>query len=194
MTNVAVFGMVCCGRDVMLMVRAQRRSETLSDQLFVVDDQPMAVEYSCQCVVIYDAWLHGPATRRQMTSAIADGRLWHQIAERCARDQVASFHVSAENIVILDDVENCEESVLCPFVTLTSSIRIGRFSHANLYSYVEHDTIIDDFVTFAPGVKCNGNVVIEDGAYIGSGGMIRQGKPGTRLSSERDLSLEWVPS
>jgi acetyltransferase-like isoleucine patch superfamily enzyme len=33
-------------------------------------------------------------------------------------------------------------------------------------------------VTFAPGVKCNGNVVIEDHAYIGSGAIIKQGQPG----------------
>lgn len=41
----------------------------------------------------------------------------------------------------------------------------GRHFHANLYSYVEHDCVIGDFVTFAPGVKCNGNVVVEDYAY-----------------------------
>lgn len=33
----------------------------------------------------------------------------------------------------------------------------------------------------APGAKCNGNVVIEDHAYIGTGAVLRQGKPGTPL-------------
>lgn len=36
-------------------------------------------------------------------------------------------------------------------------------------------------MTFAPGVKCNGNVVIEDHAYIGAGAVIKQGKPGEPL-------------
>jgi acetyltransferase-like isoleucine patch superfamily enzyme len=71
--------------------------------------------------------------------------------------------------------------VLSPFVTLTSNIRIGRHFHANLYSYVEHDCVIGDFVTFAPGVQCNGNIVIEDHAYIGAGAVIKQGKPGQPL-------------
>lgn len=35
--------------------------------------------------------------------------------------------------------------------------------------------MIGDFVTFAPGVRCNGNVRIGDFAYIGAGAMIRQG-------------------
>ena len=60
-------------------------------------------------------------------------------------------------------------------MTLTSNIRIGRCFHANLYSYVEHDCVIGDFVTFGPGAKVNGNVTIGDHAYIGSGAVIRQG-------------------
>jgi acetyltransferase-like isoleucine patch superfamily enzyme len=62
-------------------------------------------------------------------------------------------------------------------VTLTSNIRIGKHFHANLYSYVEHDCVIGDYVTLAPGVKCNGNVVVEDHAYIGTGAIIKQGQP-----------------
>ena len=81
----------------------------------------------------------------------------------------------------MDDVQIGEGAILCPFVTLTSNIRIGKHFHANLYSYVEHDCIIGDYVTFAPGVKCNGNVVIEDYAYIGAGAVIKQGQPGRPL-------------
>jgi acetyltransferase-like isoleucine patch superfamily enzyme len=51
-----------------------------------------------------------------------------------------------------------------------------------LYSYVEHDCVIGDFVTFAPGVHCNGNIVIEDHAYVGAGAMLKQGKPGRPLT------------
>ncbi len=181
MKQVAVFGIGGCGRGIMPLVRAQLRSEAGPYQLVFVDDRPTAAECNGQRVLTYDAWLREPASSRQLTIAIADGQLRKQIAERCTRDQVASFDVRAENVVQLDDVALGEGSVLCPFVTLTSNIRIGRFFHANLYSYVEHDTVIGDFVTLAPGVKCNGNVVIEDGAYIGSGAVIRQGTPGNPL-------------
>jgi len=71
--------------------------------------------------------------------------------------------------------------ILSPFVTLTSNIQIGQHFQANLYSYVEHDCEIGDFVTFAPAVKCNGNVKIEDHAYIGAGAVIKQGEPGKPL-------------
>ena len=76
----------------------------------------------------------------------------------------------------MDEVQLGEGAILSPFVTLTSNIRIGRHFHANLYSYVEHDCMIGDYVTFAPCVKCNGNIVIEDHVYIGTGAVIKQGK------------------
>jgi acetyltransferase-like isoleucine patch superfamily enzyme len=38
--------------------------------------------------------------------------------------------------------------------------------------------VIGDYVTFAPAVKCNGNIMIEDHAYIGAGAIIKQGEPG----------------
>jgi acetyltransferase-like isoleucine patch superfamily enzyme len=83
--------------------------------------------------------------------------------------------------VVMDEVTMGEGAILSPFVTLGSNVRIGRHFHGNLYSYVEHDCVIGDFVTFAPGVKCNGNVVVEDHAYIGTGAIIKQGKPGQPL-------------
>ena len=75
----------------------------------------------------------------------------------------------------MDEVVIGEGDCLSPFVAMTSNISIGQCFHANLYSYVEHDCVIGDFVTFAPGVKANGNVIIGDHAYIGSGAVIRQG-------------------
>jgi acetyltransferase-like isoleucine patch superfamily enzyme len=94
---------------------------------------------------------------------------------------VQFFEVRAANVVQLDEVQLGQGAVLSPFVTLTSNISIGQHFHANLYSYVEHDCVIGDFVTFAPGVKCNGNVVVEDHAYIGAGVVIKQGLPGAPL-------------
>ena len=39
-----------------------------------------------------------------------------------------------------------------------------------------HDCIIGDHVTFAPSVKCNGNVIVKDNVYMGTGTIIYQGK------------------
>ena len=41
--------------------------------------------------------------------------------------------------------------------------------------------MIGESVTFAPGVQCNGNVLIEDHAYVGAGAILRQGQHGKPL-------------
>ena len=66
-----------------------------------------------------------------------------------------------------------------PLIAASVTIRIGRFFHANLNSYVAHDCIIGDYVTFAPNVACNGNVHIGNHAYIGTGAIIKQGSKDT---------------
>ena len=91
------------------------------------------------------------------------------------------FPIAANNSLNLSFNEIGEGSVLCPFTMITSNSKIGRFFHANIYSYVAHDCVIGDYVTFAPSVKCNGNVVVEDDVYIGTGAVIREGKGGSPL-------------
>ena len=54
---------------------------------------------------------------------------------------------------------------------------IGSHNLFMNYTHVAHDCVIGDYVTFAPGVKCNGNIHIEDHAYIGTGAVIKQGTP-----------------
>src|SRR5690606_28854820 len=107
--------------------------------------------------------------------AIANARVREALDHRCRTAGIDVIGVFAANVIIMDDVEIGPGALLSPFVTLTSNIRIGRCFHGNLYSYVEHDCVIGDYVTFAPGVRCNGNVTIGSHAYIGSGAIIRQG-------------------
>lgn len=146
-----------------------------------VDDQPEAQMVNGQRVLRYSDFLQTEASVRYVALAIANSAVREKLAARCAADQVQPWTVTAANVVMLDDAVVGEGAVLSPFAMLTSNIRIGRHFHANIYSYVAHDCVIGDFVTFAPGVKCNGNVRIEDHAYIGTGAVIKQGKPGQPL-------------
>jgi sugar O-acyltransferase (sialic acid O-acetyltransferase NeuD family) len=166
----------------MPLARQQLRQQGFpSDRLFFIDDAPSSETLNGQRLIRYEDFVAADASERYVAIAIANSAVRERLVERCATDGVHSWNVRAANTVVMDAVEMGEGAILCPFVTLTSNIRIGRYFHANLYSYVEHDCVIGDFVTFAPGVKCNGNIVIEDHAYIGAGAVIKQGKPGEPL-------------
>lgn len=175
----AVYGASGCGRGVMPLARELLSRQHISaDRLVFIDDKPEALLVNGQRVLSYAEFLAVPAAQRHVALAIANSSVRAMLAARCQADGVKSWSVAASNVVTMDEVHVGEGAILSPFVTLTSNIRIGRHFHANLYSYVEHDCVIGDFVTFAPGVKCNGNIVIEDHAYLGAGAIIKQGRPG----------------
>ena len=89
-----------------------------------------------------------------------------KLTKKCSENGIKIMSVVSNNSIIMDNVEIGNGSIISPFVTITSDVKIGQSFHANIYSYVAHDCVIGDFVTFAPGVKCNGNVHIGSGAYM----------------------------
>jgi len=178
----AIYGASGFGREVLPVGRDLLAQAGLAlDQLVFIDDAPPASRLNGHRVLTWQAFLKEPASGRFVSLAIANGGIRERLALRLRDHGVTPWEIRAGNVVQLDDVAMEEGAILCAFVTLTSNIRIGRHFHANIYSYVAHDCVIGDFVTFAPGVKCNGNIVIEDHAYIGTGAVLRQGKPGQPL-------------
>lgn len=175
---IGVYGASGCGRGVMPLLRAQHAQS--ADLVFVDDNPPSEVLNGHACLT-YAEFLKHSAGSKMVCLAIANSQIREKLAQRCLADGIGFVQARAHNVVEMDEVDIAEGAILSPFVTLTSNIKIGKHFHANLYSYVEHDCIIGNFVTFAPSVHCNGNVVIEDHAYIGTGAMIKQGLPGKPL-------------
>lgn len=177
-----VYGSSGCGRGIMPLARDMLIAQGVSvNRLVFIDDSPTADVVNGQQVCTYVDFLAMNASSHHVVIGIANSTVREKLANRLQVDGVQCWSVQAANVVCMDDVLIAEGAALSPFVTLTSNIRIGRHFHANLYSYVEHDCVIGDFVTFAPGAKCNGNVMVEDHAYIGSGAVIKQGRPGAPL-------------
>ena len=172
---IGVFGAGGCGRGVMPLVRAGANHPVF------VEDIPTAAYINGARVLGWAAFCASDGASKQMVLAVADSAVRQTLAARCTAAGIGFANVRAANAVVMDEAEIGEGAILCPFVTVTSNVRIGRHFHANLYSYVEHDCVIGDFVTLAPRVSCNGNVRIEDHAFIGAGAIIRQGAHGKPL-------------
>ena len=194
----AVFGASGCGRGVMPLVReklaggASSPSGTEPAPLFLDDGVitgTVARSVNGHDVLSYDEFVSLPFVKKEVVIAIANPLIRSQLADRCLRDGIGFFNVQARNSILMDDIEIDVGAIISPFATITSNVRIGRHFHCNLYSYVEHDCIVGDFVTFAPGVHCNGNVVIEDFVYIGAGAVIRNGRPGMPIVIGRRATI-----
>ncbi len=111
----------------------------------------------------------------EIAIAIADSGIRRLLAQRCAAAGLRPATIVAANAFVGSEVTLGEGAIVCAFCALTSSLVVGRHFQCNIYSYVAHDCIIGDYVTFAPNVACNGNVTIGEGAYIGTSAILRQG-------------------
>lgn len=122
-----------------------------------------------------------PAPEHLFNVAIADSRIREEIVAELLAHDARPMQIRSRTAAIGDANAIGEGAIFGHLSTVTTNVRIGRFFHCHMYSYVEHDCVIGDFVTFAPRVSCNGNVRIGDHAYIGTGAVIRQGSPGRPL-------------
>lgn len=173
---IGVYGASGFGKEVMPLVRQQ--FPTLAKENFIfIDDGKAGTHLNGYSVLTYTDFIKQSVSNKLVTIAIANSSVREKLVTQLNQDNIQHLSIQASNTVVLDEVEIGEGSLLCPFTCLTSNIKIGKFFHANIYSYVAHDCVIGDYVTFAPGVKCNGNIHIEDHAYIGTGAIIKQGTP-----------------
>lgn len=174
----AIYGASGCGRSLMPVARQQlTRDNNPSEVVFIDDALTEVSQINGHRAMNYAAFINESAEVKAVQIAIANSQVREKIAQRLLQDGIQLWSIQADNVILMDQVTIAAGAALSPFVTITSNIKIGKCFHANLYSYVEHDCVLGDFVTFAPGVKCNGNIHIEDHAYIGAGAMIKQGTP-----------------
>ena len=173
---IGVYGASGFGKEVMPLVRQQYPQ--LNQENFVyVDDGDKLDNFDDYKVLNYQQFLQQSATKKCITIAIANSQVREKLNAKLVQDNIEIINVIANNALQYDNITMGKGSIICGFVHLTSNIKIGKGFHANIYSYIAHDCVIGDFVTFAPRVSCNGNVHIHDHAYIGTGAVLRQGTP-----------------
>ena len=171
----AVYGASGCGRSLMPVARdCVPHDQTI---YFIDDAVKTEQQINGYKAVNYGMFKAIESDEKNVLIAIANSNIRQKLAEKLTNDGINIWTVKSQSTVIMDNVIIGNGAALSPFVTIGANAIIGQCFHANLYSYVEHVCVFGDFVTFAPRVSCNGNVHIEDHAYIGTGAVLRQGTP-----------------
>ncbi len=172
---IGVYGASGFGIEVMPLIRIQYAHLNKQDFVFI-DDNCKATHLNGYRVMSYHEFLKLPNKIKEVSIAIANSKIREVLAEKLIKDGILIASIKAKDLVSLDTVELGIGTIICNFFCLTSNIKIGKFFHGNIYSYIAHNCVIGDYVTFAPRVNCNGNIHIHDHAYIGTGVIIKQGK------------------
>lgn len=173
----AIIGAGGYGREVMPIARQSLKDEMArgsAELIFVAEGEIEQAVVNGHRVISLDEFKMFSG-EKHFNIAIGNSAARERIADDCLNAGMKAFSVVADNNVIFDNNIIGEGCIFSPFTAISSNSRIGYFFHANFYSYVGHDCVIGDYVTFAPNVHCNGNVVIEDHVYVGTGAIIKQG-------------------
>ncbi len=143
--------------------------------MFVDDNEQAPSVVNGYNVINFDLLCSDAHRARIVVVAVGDGGVRRRIEARILEEGLAVSTLFASTAIVQEHVDIGRGSILSDYVVITSNIKIGRSFHANIYSYVGHDCIIGDYVTFAPRVNCNGNVHIGDDVYVGTNASIIQG-------------------
>jgi sugar O-acyltransferase (sialic acid O-acetyltransferase NeuD family) len=168
------------GREVMPFLNENissiaKKYKEATCKLFFVETDPKKKEINEYPVISEKNFYEIECIERLFNVAIADSAARERIANQCIAHGARPISIKSPHAIVYGDNEIGEGAILCANTIITSNVKIGKFFHSNFFSYVAHDCIIDDYVTFAPHVCCNGNVHIKNHAYIGAGAVIKQG-------------------
>lgn len=172
MQRIVIFGAGGCGRDLhFVLSRLVGTMRAPRPEIVFLDDFADATNVLgrklIREIVPGDGYVVG----------VADGLLRKKIDERAQTMGGEAFELRAPTALVGVDVVLGDGAAISDFALLTTNIRVGRQFQANYYSHISHDCVIGDYVTLAPKAAVNGNVHIGDGAYIGTGAVIKQGTP-----------------
>jgi sugar O-acyltransferase (sialic acid O-acetyltransferase NeuD family) len=180
-----LYGIGGFGREVMPLAREvlqHRFGAGLVEAVFVETYAPPMPMVNGFRVLAEDAFFALEAKQKYFNIAVADFASRETLAKKCHDRGLIPLTLQAPTAIIYDNNDIGEGAILCANTVITSNARIGKFFHANIYSYVAHDCIVGDYVTFAPRVSCNGCVHVGNHVYIGTNATLRQGGKATPLT------------
>lgn len=105
--------------------------------------------------------------------ALGDPRTKKKIIDKIGNNKINFPNIIHPSVMISDDaVKIGKGNIICGGTIITCNIEIKDFVILNLSCTVGHDTVIGSYSSFMPSVNISGEVVIEDGVYVGTGAKI----------------------
>ena len=175
MKPVAIIGAGGFGREVLDIYNARSDDGDEREVLgFIVDERFARPGVIVNGLPVLGGleWLAERAESVSAICGIGDSVIRRHTVRRCIEAGVSFDTVVHPSATVSRWVQLGPGTVLTAGCRLTNQIQVASHVHINLNSTLGHDVVIEDYVTIAPGVNVSGNVVIEEGANIGTGSAI----------------------
>jgi sugar O-acyltransferase (sialic acid O-acetyltransferase NeuD family) len=172
MRKLAIFGAGGFGRDVMMVIdqiNAQERKWEMigfyddgKEKGEIINDYPILggieelnnIAYPLGIVIA----LGNPLIKRKIHRFINNSQIFYPT--------LIHPNVIMGNRKFLSIGEGC---IIGPGNILTVNIKVGNHVFLSVFCSVGHDTIINDYASFMPGVNISGDVLVKECVYVGTG-------------------------
>lgn len=163
------------GREVMPLAIRQLASDKRAEVAFVVEDEYLGENRSVNGhkLMGLSEFLKSGHYQHFYNVAIGSGVARARLAQKLEARYTKPFTIKASSFEEGENNAIGEGASFSNFSVVSSNVKIGKHFQCNVFCQVSHDCVIGDFVTFAPGVRCNGGVIIEDYVTVGAGAIIR---------------------
>jgi len=170
---IGIYGAGGCGRGIAPLI--EKKISSVNNVCFIDDNIKLKKIDQLDCVS-FNKFLR-TKVKKKIILAIADPNKRKFLYTKIKSYKLKFYNLFDSRSINFGNNKIEDGFLISPFVTIGSNVKIGIQFHANLYSYVEHDCTLGNFVTFGPGAKCNGNVIIGNNVYVGCGVIIKNGTP-----------------
>ncbi len=175
-----IYGAGGFGREVMPVLYEYLHSKfpndlNIKDRMYFIETNPSKNEVNGYKLISESDFFTLKGVTKYFNVAIADSVARERLSKACLANGALPISVISNDAKLYDENHIDEGLIMCSNSIITSNTKIGRFFHAYMLSYVAHDCVIGDFVSFGPRVSVNGNVHIDDHAYIGASAVIKEG-------------------
>jgi len=135
-----------------------------------VDNENTGAMINGYPVIGSDEWLKAYSDPIYAVCAIGSPILRKRVISEISQNPNVRFpNLIAPDVKRSQLIEIGEGCMICSGTIMTVNIKIGSHVIINLDCTVGHGAIIEDFCTLSPSTNVSGNVIIKEGALIGTG-------------------------
>ena len=128
-------------------------------------------------VIGNDEYLYSYPKELNVAVAIADTNLRRRLVALYKRNSLLAFpNLIDPSVIMSNSVKIGEGNIICAGSILTIDIDMCDFCIVNLDCTIGHGTVLNSFITMNPSVNVSGQVHLCEGASIGTGTQIIQGR------------------
>ena len=166
--NIAIIGAGGFGREVQMLINQINLELPTYNFIGFFDD---VITGDLILGTIEDLNIH--KSRISIIIAIGDPQVKKNILKRLDNSNIKHVSLIHPNVILGDSSKSIGVGcIITAGNIITVNTQIGNFVTLNLCCTVGHDTIIDDYCSFMPGVNISGEVNVANCVYVGTGAKI----------------------